>query len=200
MSYTDDRSERVIQIFEAAVMCEPRERPAYLRSACADDPEVRRQVETMLAAADVQTVLDRPVEDTIAALIGDQDTVTPGTRFGPYVVDSLLGRGGMGEVYRATDTVLGRHVAIKLLPPDLRADPERIARLRREAKILASLNHPNIGGIHGVEAATESPDAPMALVLELVEGPTLADRLTSGPLPVDDALAIARQVAEALDV
>ncbi len=198
MSYANGRPERVIQLFETAVVREPEERLAYLQEACADDPEVRREVEALLADADAETVIDGPLEDAIADLLGN-DTVTPGTRLGPYRIDSLLGAGGMGEVYRATDTVLGRQVAIKMLPAAVAADPERIARFRREAKVLASLNHSNIGAIYGVEAAGSGPDSTLGLVLELVEGPTLADRIASGPLPIDEALAVARQIAEALE-
>ena len=101
----------------------------------------------------------------------------------------------MGEVYRARDSKLGRDVAIKILPAPFTADPERRSRFAREARLLATLNHPNIGGIYGLEET----DGVTALVLELVEGPTLADRLARGPLPIPEALAIARQIAEALD-
>jgi Tol biopolymer transport system component len=119
----------------------------------------------------------------------------PGGRLGPYQVLSVLGAGGMGEVWRARDARLDRDVALKVLPEAFVADPERLARFAREAKVLASLNHPNIGGIHGVEEA----DGVKALVLELVEGPTLADRLARGAIPIDEALPIARQIAEALE-
>jgi serine/threonine-protein kinase len=119
----------------------------------------------------------------------------PGSFIGPYRVESLLGVGGMGEVYRARDTKLNRDVAIKILPPAFANDPERLARFKREAQVLASLNHPNIGSIYGFE----DQDGVHALVLELVEGPTLADRLARGPLPIDEALALARQIADALE-
>jgi len=118
-----------------------------------------------------------------------------GARLGTYEIVSLLGVGGMGEVYRARDTKLGRDVAVKILPDALAADPDRIARFEREAKTLAALNHPNIAHLHGLE---ESVDA-RALVMELVEGRTLAERLEQGALPIDEALPIARQVAEALE-
>src|SRR5688500_8114950 len=101
----------------------------------------------------------------------------------------------MGEVYRATDLKLKRQVAIKTLPASLASDPERLARFQREAEVLASLNHPNIAAIHGLERA----DGTNALVMELVEGPTLADRIARGPIPLDEALPIAKQIAEALD-
>ena len=107
----------------------------------------------------------------------------------------LLGAGGMGEVYRARDTRLGRDVAIKILPRTVTGEPERRARFEREARMLASLNHPHIGAIYGVEDV----DGAQALVLELVEGQTLAHRLQRGPVPVAEALAIARQIADALD-
>jgi serine/threonine protein kinase len=113
----------------------------------------------------------------------------------PYQIAELLGAGGMGEVYRARDSKLGRDVAIKILPAQFTADPERRARFAREARLLATLNHPHIGAIYGLEES----DGVTALVLELVEGPTLADRLERGPLKVSDALAIARQIAEALE-
>jgi len=122
-------------------------------------------------------------------------SLTPGTRLGPYEVTAPIGVGGMGEVYRATDTNLKRSVAIKVLPEALAGDAERLARFQREAEVLASLNHPNIAAIYGLEKS----DAESALVMELVEGPTLADRIASGPIPIDDALPIAKQVAEALE-
>ena len=119
----------------------------------------------------------------------------PGTRLGPYEITGQIGAGGMGDVYRATDTNLGRQVAIKILPDAFAHDPERLARFEREAKTLASLNHPNIAQIYGLEKT----DSIRALVLELVDGETLADRIAQGPIPVDEALPIARQIAEALE-
>jgi serine/threonine-protein kinase len=110
---------------------------------------------------------------------------------GPFEITALIGKGGMGEVYRARDVKLDRDVAIKVLPEEFANDKERLARFEREAKLLASLNHPNIAGIYGIESS--------ALVLELVEGPTLAERIAEGPIPVDEAIAIAKQVAEALE-
>jgi serine/threonine protein kinase len=121
--------------------------------------------------------------------------LAPGTRLGPYEVTALIGAGGMGEVYRARDTQLGRDVAIKILPRAFASDSERLARFEREARSLAALNHPNIGAIYGLEDA----DGIRALVLELVEGQTLADRIARGPIPLKDAVPIARQIAEALE-
>ena len=122
--------------------------------------------------------------------------LTVGSRLGYYDVTALIGEGGMGQVYQATDTKLKRQVALKILPEAFSADPERLARFQREAEVLASLNHPNIAQIHGLEEA----DGVRALVLELVEGPTLADRIKQGPIPLDEALPIAKQIAEVLDV
>ncbi len=121
--------------------------------------------------------------------------LAPGTRLGPYEIGAQIGVGGMGEVYRATDTNLKRAVAIKVLPDAFAFDSERLARFQREAEVLASLNHPNIAQVYGLEGV----DGGKALVMELVEGPTLADRIAQGPIPLDDALPIARQVAEALE-
>src|SRR5262245_54348644 len=118
-----------------------------------------------------------------------------GARLGPYEILSAIGAGGMGEVYRARDTKLKREAALKVLPDEFTLDPARVARFRREAEVLASLNHPNIAGIYGLEES----DGTQALALELVEGPTLADRVTDGPIPLDEALTIARQIAEALE-
>ena len=122
-------------------------------------------------------------------------TLSKGTRLGPYQVERLLGTGGMGEVYRARDTTLNRDVAIKVLLPAVTADPERLSRFSREAQVLASLNHPHIAQIYGLEDAGGVP----ALVLELVDGPTLADRIAHGAIPISEALPIAAQIAEALE-
>ena len=114
-----------------------------------------------------------------------------GSRLGHYDVTALIGEGSMGQVYHATDTKLKRQVALKILPEAFATDPDRLARFQREAEVLASLNHPNIAQIHGLEEA----DGVRALVLELVEGPTLADRIKQGPIPLDEALPIAKQIA-----
>src|SRR5881397_1666957 len=121
--------------------------------------------------------------------------LAPGMRLGSYEILSPLGAGGMGEVYRARDTSLGRDVAIKILPDTFAHDPERLARFEREAKILAALNHPNIAHVYGFERSA----GVQALVMEFVEGPALADRIAQGPVLLDEALHIARQIAEALE-
>jgi eukaryotic-like serine/threonine-protein kinase len=179
---------RVEELFQAALERAPEERKGFLDEACRTDADLRQQVELLLAK-DVQAksfLESAPLDDdsmpTATGLIDRQ--------FGPYRVVSLLGAGGMGEVYRAHDSKLGRDVAIKALPLEFARDPERLTRFRREARTLASLNHPSIAAIYGLE---ESGDAD-CLVLELVEGET-----PRGPLPVGDALRIAKQIAEALE-
>ena len=121
--------------------------------------------------------------------------LTIGTQLGSHEITALLGKGGMGEVYRARDLKLKREVAIKILPEEFSRDPERISRFQREAEVLASLNHPNIAGIHDLAEARGY----RYLVLELVEGETLADRISGGPIPVQEALVIASHICEALE-
>jgi serine/threonine protein kinase len=126
--------------------------------------------------------------------------LAPGIRFGGYEIVALIGAGGMGEVYRARDARLNRDVAIKIVPDFLAGDPDRLARFDREAQIVASLNHANIAHIYGIEDAPAADAALIrGLVMELVDGPTLADRIAEGPLAIPDALAIAHQIAAALE-
>ena len=122
-------------------------------------------------------------------------SLSVGSRLGHYDVTALIGEGGMGQVYQATDTKLDRDVALKVLPQAFTDDPDRLARFEREAKVLASLNHPNIAAIHGLEES----DGIRALVLELVEGPTLAERIAQGAIPLDETIAIASQIADGLE-
>ena len=121
--------------------------------------------------------------------------LSAGDKLGPYEILASIGAGGMGEVYRARDTKLGREVPLKVLPEAFARDAERMARFQREAKVLASLNHPNVASIYGLEDSSST----RALVMELVEGPTLAERVKRGPIPMDEALGIAKQIAEALE-
>ena len=167
-------------------------------------PEVREEVEALLAQQRSHGPLDRLALDFLNTDSGetvDDGSVQPvmrlepGQTLGPYVVVSTLGRGGMGEVYRARDTKLDRDVAIKVLPAVFGSDLDRIARFQREARTLAALNHPNIAAIYGLEER----DGATALVLELVEGPTLADRIAQGAIPLDETLRIATQIADALE-
>ena len=173
----------------------PEDRDAFLNDACAGDEGLRVEIESLLRyESDSPEFLDSPA----AANIGpDFAGITQmlGRDFGPYRVMAPLGKGGMGEVYRARDSKLDREVALKFLPSHFHADAERRARFAREARLLATLNHPNIGTIYGLEEA----NGLTALVLELVEGPTLAHRLQQGAMRVSEALAVARQIAEALE-
>jgi serine/threonine protein kinase/Tol biopolymer transport system component len=204
---TDDRWQRVKRLFQAAVEQPDSERAAFLASATGDDEALRREVESLLAAdaADDGRLEGFALRATspLAALTASSSArseepptrLSPGHRIGAYEIMALIGAGAMGEVYRARDTRLGREVALKALPPPFAFDPDRLARFRREAQVLASLNHPNIGAIHGFEDSSDVH----ALVLELVEGPTLADRIARGPLALDEAFAAARQIADALE-
>ena len=161
------------------------------------DPELRREVESLLAVQSAGLLLNSPHLDLSAPSPSDLGgaTISAGTCLGPYRIDAKLGEGGMGEVYRARDARLGRDVAVKVLPAALARNPDRRARLRREAELLATLNHPHIAAVYSLE---ETADV-TGLVMELVEGPTLAERLTRGAVPLVEALSIARQIAEALE-
>src|ERR1700732_3462458 len=175
---------KVEELFHAALERAPEARQAFLDGACNGDSGLRRHVELLLAKEEqAGSFLERPALDrTTVPLLGRQ--------VGPYRIVSPLGAGGMGEVYRAHDSKLGRDVAIKTLPAEFARDPERLARFRREARTLASLNHPNIAAIYGVEES----DGVDCLVLELVEGENL-----HGPLNIERALDCASQIADALE-
>ena len=155
-------------------------------------PSTKRHHQNVDAAASLRSnsVLGCP-----ARIIHDSLALTPGTRLGPYEVIAQIGVGGMGEVYRATDTNLKRAVAIKVLPASVAADAERLARFQREAEVLAALNHPNIAVIYGLERSRDTT----GLVMELVEGEDLSERIARGAIPLDEALPVAKQVAEALE-
>jgi serine/threonine protein kinase len=207
---SDDRWSRVKRLFEAAVDLPSSERSAFLSSAVAGDEILREEVEALLAADHAGAPISRrwPVasESLLAelraasqmcasSLGGDSAPgLTAGSRVGNYEVLAPIGVGGMGEVYRAHDARLGRDVAIKILPSAFTTNPERLARFEREARLLAALNHPHIAGIYGIEETATAP----ALVLELIEGPTLADLISARRLPVEDALSIGRQIADGL--
>src|SRR5215510_9964690 len=178
---TTERWRQISAIYNAARARAGAERTEYVSSACGGDTELRREVESLLAQGE--------------SFLASSVTLPPGSHIGAYQLLEVIGAGGMGIVYRARDLKLQREVALKVLPEAVALDPDRIARFRREATVLASLNHPNIGAIYGFE---DSGDV-HALVLELVEGPTLADRIAQGRIPFDEALPIARQIAEALE-
>jgi len=188
---TDDRVSDVLRVLQEALAREGAPRAAYLDAACGADTPLRREVEALLAesSADGPGFLDTPPWAAAAPAL------VVGQHLGAYEVTGRLGAGGMGEVYRARDTQLKRDVALKVLPAAVAADPGRLARFQREAQLLAVLNHPQIAQIHGLAEA----DDVRALVMELVEGSTLAERIAGRPVPVDEALPIALQLAEALE-
>ena len=194
---TPDRWQQIEQLFHAALEREPNQRAAFLRDACAGDDSLLQEVQSLLTqetAAD--RLLEVPALDAAANMFSKPQAQSfVGRQVGSYQVISLLGVGGMGEVYEARDTKLGRTVAIKVLPAEFIHDPERLARFQREAKMLASLNHPNIATIFGLEQF----DGVHYLVMELVPGQTLAERITKGALPLEEALKLAGQIAEALE-
>ena len=185
-----ERWWRVKQLLHSVLECEPESREAFLHSACNGDVDLRRVVERLLAKeAEADRFLETPA--IACAEVSQAATVLfPGREFGTFQIVSALGTGGMGEVYRAHDSKLDRDVAIKTLPSEFAQDTERLRRLRREARVLASLNHPNIAAIYDIETFGDLE----CLVLELVEGETL-----HGPLPIAQALDCARQIAEALE-
>lgn len=181
---TAERWRQIEEIYYAALDRAEAMRPAYLDGACAGDTELRNEVESLLAQnAEARSFLESRTSDATV-------TMEVGRQIGPYRILGPIGAGGMGEVYRAHDSKLGRDVALKTLPSEFAFDASRLARLRREARTLASLNHPNIAAIYGLEES----DGAMHLVLELVEGETLR-----GPMPIDKVLEFGRQVAEGLE-
>jgi Tol biopolymer transport system component len=193
---TPERWLEVERLFHEAAERPPHERAAFLQESSAGDDALRREVESLLdQSSQADAFLEGPTAGAGALLNAQRRSRLIGQRLSEYEVQEWIGAGGMGEVYRARDVKLGRDVAIKMLPAFLAGDPDRSERFKREAKILATLNHPHIGAIY----ALEESEGILGLVLELVEGPTLADQLKSGPLPVRDALAVARQTVDALE-
>ena len=189
---TADQRNQISSLYHAALARAPGDRPAFLADACVD-MEVRREVESLLRVGpDAGAALQTPVLEPAA--VGASSMV--GRQLGPYRILGALGAGGMGEVYRARDSKLGRDVAIKLLPPLFTADPERRARFAREARLLATLNHPHIGAIYWPGRKRRRDGA----------GPRARRRAdpcgrvsSAAPLPIGEALAVARQIADALD-
>jgi serine/threonine-protein kinase len=191
-----DRWSRIQQLYHQALELDADRREAFLAGACGDDRSLRGEIESLLDEDDGDGVfLEEPALAATARLVGDEIPALVGGPFGPYHITELLGTGGMGDVYRARDTVLARDVAIKILPEAFNDDPDRIARFEQEAQFLASLSHPNIAAIYGVHEA----GGLRGLVLELVDGETLAQRLRRGPIPLYEVVRIARQIGEGLD-
>ena len=191
-----DEWKQISDLYHAALKVPESERTAFLQTCIASD-DVRREVASLLANERAgEHLLESPALEVAAGMMADSTPVlTIGQTLAHYKIKSQLGKGGMGEVYRAHDGKLGRDVAIKTLPPEFARDPDRVARFNREAKVLASLNHPNIAAIYGLEESGGTN----FLVLELAEGQTLADRIKAGPIPIEESLKLALQIAEALE-
>ena len=187
---TPERWARVERLYHEALARGAHEREAFLADACAGDDALRREIESLLAHDGGAAFLSTP-----AVANGIGPGIRIGQALGPYIISALIGEGGMGEVYRARDTKLERDVAIKVLPEAFAADGGRLARFQREARTLASLDHPNIAIIHGLEQAGDVH----ALVMELVPGDDLSQRIVRGAIQIDEALPIAKQIAAALE-
>jgi serine/threonine protein kinase len=194
---TPERWQQIERLYHGALEREKTQRTAYLKQACGGDDGLRREVESLLVHEQgAKNFLEAPaIEAAIRALGKEQGRQLIGREMGAYQVLSLLGVGGMGEVYEARDRKLGRKVAIKVLPEEFVHHPERLSRFQREARMLAALNHPNIATIYGLDQS----GSVNYLVMELVPGQTLAERIGKGALPVEEALKFACEIAEALE-
>ena len=225
---TADRWATVERLCHGALERSPAKRASYLDEACAGDAELRREVESLLAGQSAgEALLGVPALEVAARAAADSDAarpggaepggaasapLAPGVCLGPYEIETFVGAGGMGEVYRARDTRLGRMVAVKVLPQDAASDPDSRRRFESEARAASALNHPNICLLHDVGAAVPKdkagtpsleaegqPSGPIHfLVMEFLEGETLAARITRGPLDIADVLDYGAQIADAL--
>jgi serine/threonine protein kinase len=194
---------RVDELLDAALDRPANDRPRFVDEACRGDAQLRARVLELVRLAEEDEgglqpgdALRDPAFEELAREIESEraGALVPGASLGRFVIRELLGQGGMGRVYRALDPSLGREVAIKAVAPDVQDDGASLRRVEREARLLATLNHPNVGAIYGLEMIDGAP----YLVLELVPGETLAERLVRGPLPMADAVMVGVQVAEAL--
>jgi eukaryotic-like serine/threonine-protein kinase len=193
----DSRLQQVEALYHAALERPSEDRARWLAQEC-NDSGLRREVESLLAHNGIKGLLQEPVLRAAAPMMSQIQNswrLTPGTRIGPYEITASIGAGGMAEVYRARDRKLNRDAAIKVLPEVFAQDRERVARLYREAQLLASLNHPRIAAIYGLE----ENDAIFGLAMEYIDGETLADRIARAKLTITEAVEIARQIAEALE-
>lgn len=187
-----ERFDRAQELFRAAIKLSPAERREFLAGTRARDGSIADEVESLIAAA---ASFPDSLETDSRATCTDSPALPPDSQIGAYKVIGLIGAGGMGQVYLARDSTLGRDVALKVLPAAVAANPERRSRFRWEAQALAALRHPHVAVIYGW---AEFGDR-LAIAMELIEGPTLADRIAKAPLARDEALTIARQIAEALE-
>src|SRR5262245_6831174 len=193
-----ERWATVKRLHQAALDREAGPRAAFLADACAGDETLRREVESLLAHEDrAQSFMESPAIDVAAKNVHDNDSTSlVGRTLGHFHVEAQLGAGGMGEVYLARDPRLDRAVALKVLPPDFAGDADRMQRFAREARAASALNHPNVATIHDIGES----DSVRFIVMEYVEGQTLAQRITDQPLTISEIVAVAMQVADALEV
>src|SRR5262249_37025069 len=193
---TNERWERIDELLQSTLTLEPGLRAGFLRKACDGDESLLREVESLLASHEqAGDFLEKPpVEVALDKLAVERAKFLVGRRIGPYELLSLLGSGGMGEVYRASDTRLNRFVAIKLLSADSSLDEKRLQYFEREARLASALNHPNIVTIYDIGRSEAGP----YIAMELVEGQTLRDMLADGPLPLKRVLQLAAQAADGL--
>src|SRR5512135_1294411 len=196
-----ERWRQIKRLYNSALELEPDRREAFLREACAGDNSLRTEIERLLAQkTEAEDLLGKPALEVAARALAQDRKDKPqpdyvGRSLLHYRITDKIGEGGMGVVYRAQDTHLNRPAAIKVLPEVFAEDAEKMARFEREARLLATLDHPNIASIHGLE----KQEGRSFLLLELVEGLTLEERLREGPLPIDEALDICCQIADGLE-
>ena len=188
---TPERWQQIKELLHQVQELAPDERSAFLECSCSSDHSLRQEVETLFSSS--EEARSSFLENS-PWQVAQTTALVPGTRLGSYEVRSLLGTGGMGEVYRARDSRLGRDVALKLLPPEMATDPNRLKRFQREARAVAALNHPHIVTIHSVEEA----EGRHFLTMELVEGVALSQLIPSEGLPLDKLLELAIPLADAL--
>src|SRR5712692_1551052 len=194
---TADRWQDIDRLFHSTLECAPEKRASFLSQACGDDHNLRTEVESLLRAHDQDgSFLDLPAYEVAADFLADAfGGLLAGQQIGPYKIIAPLATGGMGEVYLAQDSRLGRKIALKLLPPDFAKDQHRVRRFAQEARAASTLNHPNVCVIHEVG---KTSDGRHFIAMELIDGITLRERIAKHPLSVDDALVVAEQVAAAL--
>ena len=193
---TPERWQQVDQIFQAAIELDPAERVPFLETSCVGDDELRREVESLITSDEQGlSVVDSPAYEVAAGLLlSESPELREGQKVGRYQIVSLLGSGGMGEVYLAQDTTLGRQIALKLLPGELTGNPERLRRFQQEARAVSALNHPNILTLHEISCVEDRH----FIATEFVDGETLRQRLKRSRLSLAEALEIATQVGNAL--
>jgi eukaryotic-like serine/threonine-protein kinase len=196
LAMTPERWQRVKEIFQSALACAPGERSAFLSTACRGDEQLRQEVESLKASDEKDgSFIDSPAYEQATELLANDQELKSGQTVGRYEIRSKIGAGGMGEVYLARDTGLGRKVALKILPREVITNPERLLRFEREAQAASGLNHPNIITIHEIEKCGDTH----FIVTEFIDGVTLRRKLKQTHLEIEETLEIATQIASALE-